>query len=130
MSELTDKRLFFFLNWIIGFFLPFLAFFDDALQTMQHDGANDLQLWVIVDLGYLFFDLIYCAPPGFRIFWFLSDGTRLAIACFLSLMAHGTYQYCIEGGHGESMRIVWFRELVWKYGNAIASFRDTYIFNK
>jgi hypothetical protein len=83
------------LNWILAFVLPLLVFADPALADVRKGDFDSLQGWVIVSMGYLWFEVLYCAPPGMQ---FGTEGTRLGIAVGGALLLHIAYTYSALNG--------------------------------
>jgi hypothetical protein len=81
------------LNWLSAGLLPLIVFTDPALADVEKDDFYNLQGWVIVDFGYLWFDFVYCAPPELRLIHIAHDGLRLAIAFGGLLLFHIAYTW-------------------------------------
>jgi membrane-associated phospholipid phosphatase len=79
------------INWVLAFFLPLTVFFDPELKDVRKGDFDNLQGWAIIDMGYLWFDVIYCAPPELRIFG--DQGIRLTVAVVGAILWHVAYYY-------------------------------------
>jgi membrane-associated phospholipid phosphatase len=83
-------------NWVLALFLPLLVFLDPALADVEIGDFSNLQGWVIVDMGYVWFDFVYCAPRELRLI--TGDGLRLAVAVVGELAFHVAYTYQVQTG--------------------------------
>jgi membrane-associated phospholipid phosphatase len=77
-------------NWALAFFAPLVVFFDPALRNVRKGDFDNLQGWVIIDMGYLWFDVIYCAPERMVI---ADEGIRLWIAAGGAMIWHIVYYF-------------------------------------
>lgn len=106
LRRAVGERAFTVLNWASAGLVPLLAFLDKELAEVQKYDYYNIQLWVIVDISYLCFDIIYCAPEGLRMFAGLSEGWRLTVAFACSWCWMIAYQYCYRNGISISKRIL------------------------
>lgn len=95
LSKVMSEEHFVCLNWLLALILPMLVFFDKHCECVEKNDFDNLQVWVVIDIGYLTFDMFYCAPTCIS---GLRSGTKLVIATLSILVSHVlSYKMCETG---------------------------------
>lgn len=80
------------INWTCALFLPLLVFFDEKLSKVEKYDYDNLQVWMVVDLPYLTFDMIFCSP------WWPQNTTLVVLVFTVSAFLHTlSYVMCEKG---------------------------------
>jgi hypothetical protein len=94
------------INWVLAFVLPLAVFSDPLLDDVRKGDWDNLQGWVLVDMGYLWFDIVYCAPAELLVIE--NEGLRLAVAVIGTVTWHICYHY--QTRNGVSL-VKWFKRM-------------------
>ena len=95
MSKLLNENGFVIVNWILALLLPLIVFFDHNCDCVEKYDFDNLQVWVVIDIGYLTFDILYCAP---ECLYGQRSGARLTAAAMLTFFSHVlSYKMCEKG---------------------------------